>query len=200
MATRDAAVTREKLLNAAHESLVEHPRGASVSEVCGRAGVNVAMVKYCFGSKDEMLDALLEQVLAGLTRDVERLAGLELEPEEKLRRHVAGIVRNYVGYPYINRLMTERLLAAEPDAVDRISRTFAIPARDFYATLLAEGRERSGWREVDPTHFFFSIVGSCEFLFSARALLERSFETPLDDDVVDAYADHVCEFVLRGVR
>lgn len=198
--TRSAAATAEKLLTAAHELLVEHPGGASVSEICARAQVNVAMVKYCFGSKDEMLDALLEQVLAGLAHDVERLSALDLEPEEKLRRHVAGIVRNYVRYPYVNRLMTERLLGADPGAVDRISRSFAHPARDFYATLLADGRKRSGWRNVDPTLFFFSVVGGCEFLFSARALLERSFATELGDDVVDAYADHVCELVLRGVR
>src|SRR3954465_5038739 len=123
MATRDASVTREKLLTAAHDLPVEQPRGASVSEVCSRAQVNVAMVKYCFGSKDEMLDALLEQVLAGLAHDVERLEAVDLDPEVKPRRHVAGIVRNYVRYPYINRLMTERLLGADPGAVDRISRS-----------------------------------------------------------------------------
>src|SRR5688572_14319987 len=129
----DAEITREKLLTAAHELLSARAGGATVSEICSRAQVNVAMVKYCFGSKDEMLDALLERVLQGLAAEIERLAPIDLSPEEKLRRHVSAIVRNYVRYPYVNRLMGERLLSAEPDAVDRISRSFAIPAREFYA-------------------------------------------------------------------
>ena len=66
-------------------------------------------------------------------------------------------MRNYVRYPYVNRLMGERLLRADADAVDRISRSFAIPAREFYAQLLAEGRA-AGWRDIDPTLFFFSAA------------------------------------------
>lgn len=195
----DAEITREKLLTSAHELLSERSAGATVSEICSRAQVNVAMVKYCFGNKDAMLDALLENVLRGLAAEIERLAPQDLSPEVKLRRHVGAIVRNYVRYPYVNRLMGERLLSAEPDAVDRISRSFAIPAREFYATLLAEGRGE-GWREIDPTLFFFSVVGLCEFLFSARPLLERSFGDELDADLVERYVDHVIALLLSGVR
>jgi len=195
-----ADITREKLLAAAHELFVERAgHTATVSEICERAAVNVAMVKYCFGSKDGLLDALLERVLEGLSAELHRLSGLELDPEEMLRRHVAEIVRNYVRYPYVNRLMNERLLRAEPGAVDRISRSFAIPARDFYATLLADGRERDGWREIDPTLFFFSVVGLCEFLFAAGPLLERSFGQTMDPALVERFIEHTTAMVSAGV-
>jgi TetR/AcrR family transcriptional regulator len=122
-----------------------------------------------------------------------------LAPEAKLRRHVAEIVRNYVRYPYVNRLMNERLLSAQPDAVDRISQSFAIPARDWYAELLRDGSKQSGWREIDPTLFFFSVVGLCEFLFSARPLLERAFRQPLDAELVERYSEQVAELIVSGM-
>ncbi|WP_187369428.1 TetR family transcriptional regulator [Baekduia soli] len=200
MARRGADITREKLLSAAHDLFVERAtHTATVSEICDRADVNVAMVKYCFGSKDGLLDALLERVLRGLSSEIDRLSALHLDPEEALHRHVAEIVRNYVRYPYVNRLMNERLQRAEPGAVDRISASFAIPARDFYATLLAEGRRRSGWREIDPTLFFFSVVGICEFLFAAGPLLERSFQATMDPDLVERYIEHATALVSAGV-
>lgn len=200
MARGNADVTREKLLRAAHDLLAERASGASVSEICSRAEVNVAMVRYCFGSKDGLLDALLERVLEGLSVEIERLAALDLPPSAKLQRHVSEIVRNYVRYPYVNRLMNERLLSAEPEAVSGIARSFALPARDWYAELLADGRREEGWRELDPTLFFFSVVGLCEFLFSARPLLERGFGEPLDDRLVEAYSAHVTGLVTAGMR
>ena len=201
MAARGADITAEKLLVAAHELMVERAgQGASVSEICGRAQVNVAMVKYCFGSKDGLLDALLDRALRQLAAELERLSAAELAPEGKLRRHVGEIVRNYVRYPYVNRLMNERLLSADPDAVDRISQSFARPARDFYASLVAEGRVAGAWRDLDPTLFFFSVVGLCEFLFSARPLLERAFDETMDADLVERYSAQVADLVVGGVR
>lgn len=197
----DADITRGKLLAAAHDLFVERAgHAASVSEICDRAEVNVAMVKYCFGSKDGLLDALLERVLTGLADEIARLSALDLSPAEKLRRHVAEIVRNYVRYPYVNRLMNERLTRAEPAAVESISASFAVPARAFYATVLAAGARDDGWRAIDPTLFFFSVVGLCEFLFAATPLLQRSFNTTLDDTLVESYIDHVTALIANGVR
>ena len=197
----NADVTRSKLLDATDALLTERPgRTPTVAELCARADVNVAMVKYCFGSKSGLLDALLERSLEGLAAEVEGLARSGLPPEEQLRRHVSEIVRNYVRYPYVNRLMTQRLMLAEPDGVDRISRSFAIPVRAFYDELLAAGRTNDGWRPIDSTLFFFSVVGVCEFLFSARPLLERAYGEQIDAALVERYSAHVAELVLNGVR
>jgi len=197
---RGADVTREKLLAAAHDLLYERMGGAaSISEICARADVNVAMVKYCFGSKDGLLDALLERVLAHLTGEIRHLADLDLPPGEKLRRHVAAIVHNYVRYPYVNRLMNERLMSMEPDAVDRLGSIFAVPARDWYAQLLRDGEKAEGWRPIDPTLFFFTVVGVCEFLFAGRALLERGFDERMDAELVERFSAHATELVTNGV-
>lgn len=190
---RGAEITREKLLQATHDLLIER-RGAdpSVSQICERAGVQVAMVSYCFGGKTQLLEALVERTTKVFLRELEQLAGRELPPEEKLRRHIAAVIRNFFRYPYSIQL-SERLSAG--DAATILASTFAEPMLDFYRGLLAD----SGFRDVDPTLLFFSVVGMCEFLFAARSWLETGAGEKLDEQLIKRFSDHTVELLLHGI-
>ena len=71
---------------------------------------------------------------------------------------------------------------------------FAEPMIAFYRKLLADGNRSGAFREVDPSLFFFSIVGMCEYLFAARSLLGHLGE-PLDDDLVQRFTAHTLELL-----
>ncbi len=196
--SRSADVTRERLLEAAHALLVER-RGSepSVSEICARADVNVAMVSYCFGGKTHLLDALLERTVQDVVVQLDRLGALDLTPEETLRRHIAGVIANYVRYPYAVAL-GERL----GDRDGRLGDTFARPLLDFYRRVLAEGEAGGAFRPgLDPTFFFSSVVGACEFLFSARTWVESATGQPVEDAAVVArFTEHTTALLLQGIR
>ncbi len=196
-----ADATREKLLAATHELLRERVGGpVSVNEICIRAGANVAMVKYCFGSKDAMIAALIERIVAGFIRELDALDKRSLNASEKLRVHVAEIVRNYVRYPYINRLLSAQLFETGAKGAASLSLNFAVPARDWYRRLLTEGRKAGEFRSVDPTLFFFTVIGLAEFFFTAQPLLRGFAIDKVDEDLLDRYIAHVTEMVLHGVQ
>jgi TetR/AcrR family transcriptional regulator len=200
-APQRADATREKLLAATHELLRERVGGpVSVNEICERAGANVAMVKYCFGSKDAMIAALIGRIVAGFVRELAALDARRLSASDKLRIHVAEIVRNYVRYPYLNRLLSTQLSAAGTKGVAGLSRDFAIPARDWYRRLLADGRKSGEFRVVDPTLFFFTVIGLAEFFFTAQPLLHGFDVDKVDAALLDRYIAHVTAMVLHGVQ
>lgn len=188
--------TAERLLRAADELLAERAGGqVSVAEICERAQANVAMVKYCFGSKDGMYDALLEDLVTRFVGDLDRLDAQGLPPAEALALNIRAIITRYVRYPYVNRLVNERLLHGDEAAVERVREVFALPMRAWYARVLAEGRKRGEFREVDPTFFFFTVIGTCEFVFSARSWLDRE----ITDELVDEFVEHTTRLVLHGI-
>ena len=68
--------TKEKILNAAERLFGEQGYGAtSLRHIIAEAGVNLAAVHYHFGSKEDLLDAVVVRKLAPI--NVERMALLE---------------------------------------------------------------------------------------------------------------------------
>jgi AcrR family transcriptional regulator len=197
---RRADITGERLLQALHELLYEREGGTvSVSEVCERASANVAMVRYCFGNKDGLMLALTRRITDHFRLDLERLAEADLPWREKLERNIGGIVRNYMRFPYINRLLSSQLRVADERAGRELSESLAVPLEAFHAELLAQGTAAGEIREVDAVMFFFSIVGMCEFIFAARGWLLHGFGAEVDDVFVDRYVDHVVAMVMAGL-
>ncbi len=195
---KGADLSREKLLQATHELLYERAGAEpSVSQICERAGLQLAMVSYCFGGKTQLLEALVERDRRGVLARLDRLASLDLPPEEKLRLHVAEVVRNFVRFPYVNQL-AERLRAGEHPAAG-MAEAIGRPTLDFYRELLAAGGARGEFRNVDPTLFFFSLVGMCEFLFAARSWLEDVAGERLDQELIERFTQHTTELVLHGI-
>ncbi len=196
-----AEATGERLLQATHELLHERGGGpVAVSEICARAESNVAMVKYCFGNKDGLMLALLTRITDSFGPQLLALAAAPLPWREKLRRHVREVVRNYMRYPYLNRMLTDRLRDADGAGNRALSESLAIPMAALHRDLLAEADAAGELaRAIDPTLFFFSVLGMCEFLFAAQPWLAHGFGRALDGPLAERYADHVAELVLNGV-
>jgi TetR/AcrR family transcriptional regulator len=196
---KGAEVTAEKLLQATHQLLVEHGGGEPpVSLICERAGVRVAMVSYCFGGKDGLLQALMERAVEGMMREQRRLEDLRLPPDETLELHVAATIRNFVRYPYLSSL-SERIQAGERAAVG-MSTTFVRPTVAFYGELLRRGQAAGVFRaHVEPTLLLFSIVGMCEFLFAASTWLADTGEE-LDEAFIERFTAHTLRLLRQGLR
>jgi len=99
MATKSETDTKQRLLDAAEALFARHGcHATSVRAITREAGANLAAVGYHFGSKEALIQAVIDRRLTPLNQ--ERLAGLEAELEAAAaagrRPAVAALLRAFV--------------------------------------------------------------------------------------------------------
>src|SRR5271169_3792411 len=193
--------TAEKLLVAASELMIERSSiEVSLADIAQKSGVNAALVKYHFGNKDGLLLALLARDAATELAQLEYLLAQPITPTAKLKLHIAGIIRAYHQFPYMNRLIHFLLHESSPAAADEVSNFFVAPLLDFHRRLLAEGIEAGEFRAIDPVLFYTSLIGACDHLFFGRHAMSRATGVgPVTDEVCHQYIKHMEALICGGM-
>jgi AcrR family transcriptional regulator len=207
MAAIDVApdTTAVRLLEAAERLIAERGLDAtSVRAICAEAGANVAAVHYHYGSKDALVDAVLERRMAELTeRRLAMLRPVAAESRPSPRAVVDALVRPLAdfardsdgpGRAYV------RFLAAvhATDERDRIAVAFA-RQYDELAPVLARSLP-----DVAPALVAFRLDLMTTPLFHTLADPDRALRhwhvtsPPSYDALVDALVDAVTGALTGG--
>ncbi|QDM28786.1 TetR family transcriptional regulator [Tardiphaga sp. vice304] len=193
--------TADKLLLAASELMIEsNSIDVSLSEIAHRSGVNAALVKYHFGNKDGLLLALLARDAATEMTNLDYLMAQPISAAAKLKLHIAGIIKAYQQFPYMNRLIHHLLHGSNTEAADEVSKFFVGPLLEFHRRLLAEGFQSGEFRKIDPVLFYTSLIGACDHLFFYRHAMSRAIGVgPVTDEVSRDYIAHLEAMMLGGM-
>jgi AcrR family transcriptional regulator len=193
--------TPEKLLVAASELMIERSSiEVSLSDIARKSGVNSALVKYHFGNKDGLLLALLARDAATEMAQLEYLLAQPITPTAKLKLHIAGIIRTYHRFPYMNRLIHYLLHESSAEAADEVSKFFIAPLLGFHRRLLAQGIKAGEFRDIDPVLFYTSLIGACDHLFFGRHAMSRASGVgPVTDEVCRQYIRHMEALICGGM-
>lgn len=86
------AATKELLLNE------KNPEKITARQIASQANVNLAMINYCFGSKDELLKLAIDELIAFEFNEYSTIEQDGLQPKDKLKLllyHVSSITMQY---------------------------------------------------------------------------------------------------------
>jgi AcrR family transcriptional regulator len=151
--------TRALLLDAAELLLSQRaPEEIRIEDVAARAGISPATVYVHFGTKDSLLAAVTERVLAVATDALRSAYAAETSPLERFAGVGAAYLRLLMDHPVVVKYLTvtgER--GPRTPVEDEVVARFAELRREFEQRI-REAVETGAIREVDPelmSHFLF---------------------------------------------
>lgn len=170
-------------------------------DIAAGAGVNHAMVKYHFGSKEGLLFALIERDMEDALADLDRLLALDVSPTEKMRLHLKGIFDTYYRIPYLNRLIQAMVREGEPERQRHIGEELLSRIAGAQETIIRAGIEAGEFRDIDPKLFYFTTIGSADGLYSNRFTMTAVFGgIPQADDAMHRRnREQTVELLMRGL-
>ncbi len=191
-------VGREAIVASARKLLDKlPPHKATISSIARSAGVDPALVRYYFKSREDLLLAVIEHILA--TWHFTHPTHAE-SPAERLSSLTADMLDFAMNVRSMQRLMIDECASSKTAEVRRRVRDLNAGVVNRYALLLHSEKE-TRTSATDPLFMHVAIIGMCEFFAAAQVMIRPLVPEGVDDEELAArYKDFIVRLVLDGLR
>lgn len=194
------ADARGHLLQAALELFAQQGIAATpLTQIARRAEVTPALLHYYFGSREKLVEALVEERLLPLTQQLAQgLAGGANSLSEAVERLVTSLIGVLSANTWFPQLWVREVLSEGGHLrellVQRMAPLIAHRLRDLVAAAQARGEINP---DLDPRLFMVSLIGLTAFPIAAQPVWRSIFRA--DDITPDVLRRHVLSLLLHGM-
>jgi len=189
---------REQILSAAGYLFAGQGYAAtSVREIADRVDVNPAMVHYYFGTKKQLLRAVMDRVLEPM---VQAMAALQEHGQIRLRDLTGLMFSMAAEHPYLPQLITREVFLSGGQLQQEFLEHFAPRLGGRLPGILQ--REQQAGRltaDMDPKIMALLVLGACFFPIIARPLAEPGLHIDYDAAGLQRISAHVTEMLEKGL-
>jgi AcrR family transcriptional regulator len=174
--------------------------GASLRDIAADVGVNHAMIRHIYGTKQELwrqaITYLFERTNAELNQNAEALVGLS--DVDRMKAYIRRYVEYCAKHPEHARIMIQQSILEGPE-LTWASEQF-IRARYTRDIALYERLQDTGHLpKIDTVALRFIIVGACQMIYllapEANAVSGRNVMSP---DSIRRHADAIISILFRN--
>ena len=162
---------KQTIIEAAMELFADKGfEGTSIRELAAKAGVNIAMVNYYFGSKEKLFEAMVEEKS---TYFRERLNSVLIDESKNELQKIDTIIEDYVNritsqHKYHRVIHQELMLQQRESLHENIIAVFA-KNKEVLKKIIDQGVKKKVFRKVDPELTIVTLFGTMH-----QALLSKS--------------------------
>ncbi|MET0292308.1 MAG: TetR/AcrR family transcriptional regulator [Steroidobacteraceae bacterium] len=187
---------RDAIVKAARNLLeAMRPHRVTMVLIARKAGVDPALLRYYFKSREYLLLAVVESILA----DWAAHPSPDLPPAEQLSAHLANMLEFSRNVRSMQRLLVEECAESKSSAVRARVKELSAQVVEQLAGLLRPGK--SPVRSPDALFLHIAMIGICEFYAASQAvILPLAPKGMSTNDLAARYQTFINDLVLDGVR
>ena len=190
-------VGREALISAARELLQELPPGQVTSTaVARRAGGDPALIRYYFGTREN----LLFEVASQIGEEANRPLPSDGDPVKLLAKMVQNTFVFTRAAKNMQRLMLEELdSASSPEVREKMREWNRHPLNNYKQIQRAD--KNGSLRNFDPLFMYLAIVGISDFFVAGAPLIKLLVPEDTDmDELARQYEKFVTKLITDGIK
>jgi AcrR family transcriptional regulator len=166
---------KEHLIGIAEKLFAEHGfEGTSIRMLAKEAEVNIAMISYYFGSKEKMMEAILEKKA---NQNRENFTKISQMPHATSWEKIEAVIDLYVEMMNKNRnfhkiMFREVALVQREEVKDKIAEFVSNNMKNI-KKIIQEGVENGVFRQVDTPMLMATLVGTISQTLNYSKLSEQ---------------------------
>ena len=197
--TRNAALTKENILNVATREFAERGyEGASIEAIVLRCKISKNLVYHYFDSKEGLFIEVMERAY-GAMRGRQNELSLSGEPVRDMRELVRKTIQHFIDQPDFHLLLSiENLHKAAHIRKSTVIAQMFNPLRAALSQILEQGKQQGVFRQdAEWVDLYVSISGLGAYAITNRYTLSYVLDVDLDSPERKASRlDHACEVVM----
>ncbi|MBB3544946.1 MULTISPECIES: TetR/AcrR family transcriptional regulator [unclassified Rhizobium] len=200
---RDPDKTREDILNAAMNEIVENGfGGARIDRIAERSGFNKRMIYHYFGDKEQLYVAVLDHALGKMRIAETCLNFHKMAPEEGVEEIVRFVWHYFLENPEILSLLgTENLQRAKFIHRSPNGRLLNHHLVRELGKYLRQGSAHGAFiAEIDPLNVFLTVLSLSFFYLSNRYTLSTIFSRDFTEGTyLRLWEAHIVHVVQKSI-
>ncbi len=192
--------TREQLLDAATTLFAEHGIAATtIAQIAALVGVTSAMVHYYFKTRDQLLDAIVEERIMRFTAMVwDSFTGSEPDPIALVKGLVARLIKACDIMPWLPPLWIREIVNEGGLLREKTMQRISLDRQQKFVECVSTGQKRGEVSEgIDPRLLFMSIIGMTLLPLASAKMWNRV--PTLEGLGKDDLARHATELLMHGL-
>lgn len=196
--SKTADDAREALIEAACTKFVQKPyEKVSIRELAQLAGVNSAMIKYYFESKEGLYKAMVEHVTGQVMDNIrQRLQSGQFDSIEGFFRSFVEVIKQSPEFPML--MLKEMILnqgVCRDYFIERIGRAHMALFDQLYQHFKDLGKLRD---DLDPKFFRMSLIALTLHPWHMRELVCKMEGIEYDDEFLEQLIAHNTQLIQHG--
>jgi AcrR family transcriptional regulator len=152
---------REHILEIAEELFAEYGfEGTSVRQLAKKAKVNIAMISYYFGSKEQLIKSLIQYRAGSFHETLETLNREKQTPMEKMETLIDFYVDRIFSNHRFHRIINREVSLQQRSKFNEIIADILLKNFDEMKKLILDGQKKKVFRKVDVELTIATLIGT----------------------------------------